>query len=301
MEVVDFGGWPNCIRLSNGEVELIATTDVGPRLIRFGFVGGQNVFYNHAETLGKTGGDGWQNYGGHRLWHAPEIQPRTYAPDNGPVEHSWDGAVLTLRNVEPDNRLAKEMRVTLAAAEPRVDVVHRITNLGPWPIELAPWALSVMAQRSRAIFPQEDSKPRGEDLLPTRRLALWPYADMSDPRYTWGRRYIQIRQDPTARSPQKIGLLNTKGWAACVLDGQAVVVRYPYRPEATYADLGVNTESYTDPNILEIETLGPLARIEPGAVAEHRESWLLARTDCGTSDAEIDAAILPLVARLPEL
>ena len=36
-EKVSYGGWPNCVRLNNGKVELIITTDVGPRVIRFGF------------------------------------------------------------------------------------------------------------------------------------------------------------------------------------------------------------------------------------------------------------------------
>src|SRR5664279_5701904 len=98
IETVDFGGWPNCIRLSNGEIELIATTDVGPRIIRLGFVGGQNLFHNYPSTLGRIGDREWNNYGGHRLWHAPEVFPRTYAPDNVPVEHGWDGTSLTLRN-----------------------------------------------------------------------------------------------------------------------------------------------------------------------------------------------------------
>ena len=29
---------------------------------------------------GKTGGSEWHIYGGHRLWHAPEVMPRTYYP-----------------------------------------------------------------------------------------------------------------------------------------------------------------------------------------------------------------------------
>jgi len=50
-----YGGWPNCYRITNGEVELIVTTDVGPRVLRYGFVKGQNVFKEFQEQLGKTG------------------------------------------------------------------------------------------------------------------------------------------------------------------------------------------------------------------------------------------------------
>ena len=40
VEKTAYAGWPNCYRITNGEVELIVTTDVGPRVIRYGFVGG---------------------------------------------------------------------------------------------------------------------------------------------------------------------------------------------------------------------------------------------------------------------
>ncbi|MYB54434.1 MAG: hypothetical protein F4X77_19875, partial [Acidobacteriia bacterium] len=68
VEKIPYAGWPNCYRLSNGEVELIVTSDVGPRIIRYGFEGGQNFFVELEEDLGKTGGDNWRLYGGSRLW-----------------------------------------------------------------------------------------------------------------------------------------------------------------------------------------------------------------------------------------
>ncbi len=306
MEVVDFAGWPRCIRLSNDQVELVATTAVGPRILRFGFIGGQNLFKVFSETEGLTGGDEWHSFGGHRLWHAPEVFPRTYAPDNVPVEDLWDGATLRLRNSEPENGLEKETSLTLSPRAAQVTVTHRIVNRNPWAVELAAWALSVMAPGGRAIYPQEEYRPHPDCLVPARPLVLWHFTDMSDPRWTWGRKYIQLRQDPGATTKQKAGLLNTAGWAAYVLGGDVFVKRYGYDPAALYPDMGCNSETYTDPDILEVETVGPLTRLEPGASLEHRESWLLARADFGRdaggqapSDDEIDARILPLVSQLP--
>jgi len=85
MEKINYQGWPNCYRLFNECIELIATTDIGPRIIRFGFVGQQNEFAEFAHMIGRTGGNEWRGYGGHRLWHAPEAQPRSYIPDNEPI------------------------------------------------------------------------------------------------------------------------------------------------------------------------------------------------------------------------
>jgi hypothetical protein len=296
IETVNFGGWPNCIRVSNGEIELVATTDVGPRIIRLGFVGGQNLFKNYEATLGRTGGTEWHNYGGHRLWHAPEIAPRSYAPDNGPARHDWDASTLVVGNTESDNGLDKEMRVSVSPASPCVEMTHRLVNRNPWAVELAPWALSVMAPGGRAIYPQEEFRPHPDMLAPARPLVLWHFTDMSDPRWTWGRKYIQLRQDSAATTKQKVGLLNKQGWAAYLLGGDALIVRYGYDPTATYVDMGCNTETYTDPEMLEVETLGPLTRLEPGAHVDHVETWTLARVECGPSDAEIDAALLPILA-----
>ena len=133
-------------------------------------------------------------------------------------------------------------------------------------------------------------------LAPARPLVLWHFTDMSDPRWTWGRKYIQLRQDPKATTKQKVGLLNKQGWAAYLLGGDALIIRYPHDPRATYADMGCNTETYTDSEMLEVETLGPLTTLEPGEGVDHVESWTLAKLNCGPSEAEIDEKLLPIVA-----
>lgn len=100
IEKTKYKGWENCVRVSNGRVELVVTTDIGPRIIRYGFVGKENEFCEVKSQLGLIGGDEWRIYGGHRLWHSPEDEKRTYEPDNGPV--GWEeipGGIKTLQEV----------------------------------------------------------------------------------------------------------------------------------------------------------------------------------------------------------
>src|ERR1700704_1607612 len=85
IEKTEYQGWLNCYRVSNGEIELIVTGDVGPRVIRFGFVGGQNLFKEFADQLGRSGEEKFQLRGGDRVWKAPEDPVATWAPDNVPV------------------------------------------------------------------------------------------------------------------------------------------------------------------------------------------------------------------------
>jgi len=68
IETVSYRGWKHNIRLTNGQVELIVTQDVGPRIVRFGFIGARNVFGELSEQMGGAGETQWMIRGGHRLW-----------------------------------------------------------------------------------------------------------------------------------------------------------------------------------------------------------------------------------------
>ena len=298
-EKFNYSGWENCIRLTNGKIELIATADVGPRIICFGFNGGQNLLREFSDQLGKTGGDEWRIYGGHRFWHGPEANPRCYFPDNTPVKYKWNGKTLKLiQDVETTTGMQKEIEITLSPKEDQVNLLHRLTNKNLWNIELAPWALTVMALGGRAIVPQEPFQTWEERLTPARPLVLWAYTDMSDPRWIWGSKYIQLKQDPKAKTRQKLGVLNTHGWIAYYLNEELFIKRYKYDPKAKYTDFGSNTEIYTDSDIFEVETLGAIENIPPEGSVEHIESWLLFKTNFDETEESIDKNVLPLVQKL---
>jgi hypothetical protein len=299
MEIVNFEGWPNCIRLFNREIELIITTDVGPRIIRFGYINKQNLLYVSDTEKGKTGGSGWHIYGGHRLWHAPEVMPRTYYPDNNPVRYNWDGHTLKLMQpVEATTGIIKEMDVTLDQKRNHVKIIHRLINKNLWSIETSPWAITAHAAGSRAILPQEPYIDPAENLLPARPLILWNYTLMNDPRWIWGNKYIQLKHNPAIASEQKIGILNKQGWAASLLMDNLLVKRFKFNPAALYPDYGSNNEVYVNEHLLEIESLGPVTRIMPGESAEHTEDWyittLINQPGIDT-DSSVDHYILPVI------
>ena len=86
IERTDYKGWPNCWPIANSEIELIVTADVGPRVIRFGFNRGQNLFKNFDDQMGKSSEPVFMARGGSRIWIGPEDRIATYAPDNFPVQ-----------------------------------------------------------------------------------------------------------------------------------------------------------------------------------------------------------------------
>jgi hypothetical protein len=295
---VDYRGWANSYRLTNDVIDLVVTTDVGPRIIRCGFVGQENEFKEFAAEVGKTGGDEWRSYGGHRLWHAPEVWPRSYCGDNSVVAFEAQGDLVHLSQpVEPATGIQKEIDILLAPDSADVRVTHRLRNMNLWTVELAPWAISVMAADGTAILPLPPRGPHETNLRPVASLAYWAYTDLTDPRWTIGRRFILLRQDGAARDPQKGGLAVPDGWIACARNNHLFVKRAAYVAGATYPDLGCSMETYASSEILEIETLGPLVRLEPQATVEHVEDWsLFDGVSTPRNDEDVLADILPRIS-----
>jgi hypothetical protein len=263
--------------VANKHIELVATTEVGPRIIRFALHQKENELFENAADLGKTGGTEWRPYGGHRLWHAPEAMPRTYAPDNDPIRaREEDGAVILEQPVEASTGIQKTIEIRMHADKPEVAIVHRLTNRGLWGVHLAAWPLTVLAPGGTAILPLGKYIPFPDQLTPARPFVLWSYTNLNDPRFTFDARFVRFRQDAAAKVPQKIGLMIDEGWAA-YHRADHLFVKYFDRPDRTkiYPDHGSNVECFTNKDMLELETLSALTELEPGGMVEHLERWAL--------------------------
>jgi hypothetical protein len=298
VEKTEYKGWRNCYRVSNGEIELIVTGDVGPRIIRLGFVGGQNLFKEYEEQLGKSGEEKFQLRGGSRVWKAPEDPIATWAPDNVAVtiKTTATGLVATAP-MEPVSMLQKEIEVSMAASGTTVTVSNRITNRSLYTLEFSPWVLTQMAQGGMAIagFP-----PRGKhpiNLEVTNPLAMWAYTNLADNRWKFTKKYLTLRQEPNNHDAQKLGTFNADTWGAYLLNNEAFIKRTKSDPAKTYPDFGCSFETFTNDEFLELETLGPFGKVAPGQTVQQTEQWGLFRNVklSEISDEAIDQAILPLL------
>ncbi|HEY0461191.1 MAG TPA: hypothetical protein VGC97_18795 [Pyrinomonadaceae bacterium] len=281
MEKIQYRDFQNCLRLTNGEVEIIVTTDFGPRIIAYNFVGGENVLGLHPHAQLETALGVWKPYGGHRLWAAPEHMPNSYAPDNEPVEYFVAPENLSVRLVQPLETVTatqKEIIVTLDETGSGVRVSHKIQNLGASEIELSAWALTIMRGGGEVLIPNEPFAPySGETLLPVRNLTVWSYTDLSDARWSFDREFIRLKVDEHQENPQKIGVLNKSGWIKYRLQDVVFTKTFEHQANALYPDMNSNTEVYTAGSFIEVETLSPLRQLAAGDAAEHREFWELAK------------------------
>lgn len=294
----DFAGWENCWRIANGEIELIVTADVGPRVIYFAFAGGPNLLKNFEDQMGRSGEDSWMIRGGSRIWIAPEDRKASYAPDNAPVEiEVRNDELIATAPVEESVRVQKQMVIRVPGKGSAVEIRHRVQNAGLMPTEFAVWVLTVMAPGGTAVtgFPPRASHP--EDLAPSNPLVMWAFTDLSDPRWRFLRKYLILRQEPRMDAPQKLGHFNPDTWGAYFLNGDLFIKRCAADRALLYPDFGCSFETFTNAEMLELETLGPLRRVAPGEWIEHTEHWTLHRQVAPPewTDDELDRILAPLL------
>ena len=87
------------------------------------------------------------------------------------------------------------------------------------------------------------------------RVLLFPYVMRRFVPGTWGSSLISASRD-----------------GALLAD---FVKRFGYEEGKNYPDNGVNFETFTNEDMLEMESLGPMTRLPAGEVVEHTERWEL--------------------------
>lgn len=186
--------WPDAIRLSNGEVELVVVPSIG-RIMHFGLTGGENLLWINPKLLGLPVRDvkHWQDFGGDKAWVWPQARWNELSMTNWPPPKLLDpgrwsverigGHVVLVSDVDRELGLRIRRDIALVAGRPTARIVTVVERVGPrgagfstQPSSDAPFAAWVIAQ-----IPTPD-----ELLVPSNVSSSRPWVPMSarpDPRF----------------------------------------------------------------------------------------------------------------------
>lgn len=273
----EYKNYGKCLCLDNGKIKLIATIDVGPRIVFFGFSDGDNVLFEDVDRNFYEINNGygvWYAYGGHRLWCAPEVMPETYLPDNSKVEAIFDKGTLTLTPAKTEFDKQFELVIKMDD-ENSVTIENKITNCSDKPSKFAPWSITGLATGGTEIIPlcRED-----KGFLPNRTMALWSYSNIKDERFILTDKYALLRQDPREKKAFKAGF-NVTGKQIVYVNGRKIFrLSFDDYKLTDYPDFCCNFETYTNDLFLECEILGELRDYQPGETASVKEKWELTTT-----------------------
>jgi hypothetical protein len=270
----DFHGLP--VRsLENDHLRVDYLLEAGPRLARLILAGStDNLLAEVPDVHWPTPWGEYHLRGGHRVAIAPEALGLSYVPDDDDlVVEDVPGGVRLIRPTEIGSGVSKSIEIqlqpdrpallcgmrsaTIALNRSRSRRVHHRLALGG--VAVAPLRTASLMDRHR----------------PDRHLVLWPYTTWRDERlfadddYVW----IDARPDP---QELKIGLL-AGGWLGYLRSGVFFLKRFDPQLELPHPDLNTNAQLYCNHRFIELESLAPLAVLEPGQSSVHVETWEIFR------------------------
>lgn len=288
-------GWKNCYSLSAGNLEMVATADIGPRIIFFGEKGGPNMLKIYEDQAGRSGDKKWLVYGGHRVWAAPEDPVLSYIPDNDPVDVIINDEEKSIRLIRSNDGSGLQKSIELRVDNDKFIICNKIMNGGKVPVRTASWGLTSCAPGGVAILPL--IRNTEEDLLLRSdfSLNLWNYTDLGEPSFEWHKNVLCVHQD-RCLAPQKVGYSIEKPILAYKLGDNLIVKKKigAISPDFEYPDRNSNTEVYFNPDLIELEFLSEWKTLLPGECVNHEEELNLIKID----DRESINSVINMVLNL---
>ena len=265
-------------KLTSGDLELTYLDTAGPRIVGLRFKDSDNLLASVPQIAIPTPYGEYRYIGGHRLWYAPEAMPRSYIPDtDGATFFEFSNGVLLQGKREAGTGIQKSIEIRLDPKRPHITLKHTLVNESLWDVELAPWTITMFRLGGIAILPFQTETVDMSGLLPDRRIMLWPYSKINDPRLRVEDDFIFVY----AKSDLplfKIGVFNPRGWLAYWNRGVLFRKTFNVQTEGALPDNGCNAEIYCDEHFIELESLAPLVKLATGGSISHTETWELYET-----------------------
>ncbi len=327
VEKVNYRGW-DALKLSNKLVEAYVVPEIGGRIIQFVFDGHEYLFVND-KLAGKVlpyKEKEWNNYGGDKLWPAPQgwDGPHQWPGPGDPVLDSGRfsceivrsaGKEASVRVTSPPDRERTGIQfsrlVSLKAGQPNLLFENTMTNVTDHKVSWGIWSVTQI----------DASNPAGEG-----------YNDQLDfycslnPRSLFSKKYCVLYGlvNNFAWKPDyernlfrghynylvgKVGIDSPGGWLASVdgKSGYALVQRYTYYPRRKYPDdssveFWINgagsfiaakqlsegePDPETTPYLFEMEILSPLVSLRPGESYTFKTEWKALKGGLPAAFAEV--------------
>ena len=317
IEKAQYQGW-DVYRLTNGIISLDIAPQIGGRAIQLR-LGEKEFFFVDPDFAGKVQPEsqnnpaaGWANYGGDKVWPAPEGYANDdqwpsipyYVLDGSRFEFAIvtetqdEVAVRVTSPKDPRTGVQFERTFHVYAGTTRIKVEQVMRNISRRQIRWGIWHLI----QNDAADAQDPSKPNPElyVYVPINPKSIYPqgythiYGDARHPSDTVmdGGRLLKIHY---LYRVGKVGVDSNAGWMA-VVNGQknvGFVENFDYFPEREYPDQA-SVEEWNDgpgvvsrtafdqtladdpkrtPYFLESEVLSPFARLDPGQQYEFTVYW----------------------------
>ena len=290
--------WPTATRIESQTIELVAVPAIS-RIVHLSLRGQPNIFHLNPEWIGQlqdtameTTGR-YRDFGGAKLWNAPQNAwqhgkggwPPDYVLDSAPSQFREPGphALTLIGQPSASAGIGYSRTVELTGSSVAHQVVMQDTS--DHPTAWGTW--SVLCVR-----------PEGVVFLPVPPDAhLWAGDQSTPAAFGWKRHQEVLVLEHPPEKGSKIFCTSSQGWIGYLVDHQALFITYHADTAATYPSAEASSEVYAQGEFIELEHIGPLEQLQPGASAPFSERWHVVPGPPAGLDIDAQAAWMATTAQ----
>jgi hypothetical protein len=276
---VQFHGYSDCVQLETRHARVVLGHQCGGRILEYSIQGKNALALDSAQA-------GWIHQSG-----KPEIDPWGGRFDIGPEKVTaahpalwlgpWsadvigDGTVRLVSGVDPATGVRLTRQFALNDNSSRLTCTQTIENASGETRALCHWGRTLVQGGGIGIVPLTEPSRFPNRYVMYDTVGSKLDFEPSDPNIVVRDGFLLVLDTP--RHP-KLGMDSYAGWMAYLLKSDMLLVKrfkvYPDRVYNEIAGLTVSLWCYQD-QLCEIEPLGPMERLAPGASASFTEDWWL--------------------------
>ena len=295
-----YKGWEKSIEISNSEIKIIVVPETG-RILHFGFLDGENIFYENQEFEGVEFSSG-EYYKKESNIQAPDVGGNRVLPCSEEYFHLLTGSrhvpdpfinasSYTISCIEngvilesPISKLLGvqiKRTITISEKGTGVNIEQELVKKIPAQnqeiekIPLTIWSLSKIKTPNISYLPiQENSIFKNGFMVP-----VWPDAkNNAISNIALKSSLLEIKSSENL--PQKVGA-DAKKWVASFIDKQVFVEQFNFDTELknTYPDHGTSVTIFGNNLFTELECLSPEKTLIIGEKITYDLYWSLQKID----------------------
>ncbi|GAB4452259.1 MAG: hypothetical protein OHK0029_02820 [Armatimonadaceae bacterium] len=307
---MEYQGWKDAYRLSNGTVDLVIVPQLAGRIMRYGYIGGPNVLWENTTQYGKPIPLGeWSNHGGDKVWPWPQDDwgkvydkgwPPPPAADQAPHQIQVLGKD-TVRITSPvifpvGVRIVREVRLAPKGTDVFISSTllqereGRNYPVAPWTVTQVPATDWVLAR----LLPEADRFPEGYKPIPNspfKAVTKLPQGSLKIERNPQKATKLFTEADILA-SLQKDTLFTVRFTDRTPADNEGKAYQpgdraqvYAHLDDKAFLDKGM-------PTYIELEMTAPMTTLKKGETITLSQVWNLQRVPEARRTPEGAAEIL---------
>ncbi|WP_405604642.1 hypothetical protein [Polaribacter sp. Asnod1-A03] len=294
IKTITYKGWKKAVEISNLEIKIIVIPETG-RIIYFGFLNGENLFYENKELEGTEFKIGEYfsvnsekqapNIGGNRVLPCSEeyhhlLTYSRHIPD--PYINASKYTVTFLKNgIVLESPISEilgiqiKRAITIAEKGTKININQELIkkqvaqNIDLEKIPLTIWSLS------KIKTPNISFTKLAENSIFKNRFTISKWPDAKN----YAEENASVKNDilslkSSDEFPQKIGS-DSKNWVASYLKDTLFIEEFNFDEKATYPDNGTSVTIFGNHLFTELECLSPEKTLSIGEKINYNLTWSL--------------------------